>query len=67
MNADYRYIEFRGFAPIGILEYWNTGMMGLNEFCRFFKKNLFTSTPNIPIFHHSIIPYKFAIRIVGSE
>jgi hypothetical protein len=34
----------RGFAPIGILEEWNIGIMGL-----FFR-------PIIPSFQHSIIP-----------
>jgi hypothetical protein len=28
-------LELRGFAPIGILEDWNAGMMGLNEFYRY--------------------------------
>jgi hypothetical protein len=26
--ASYLLRELRGFAPIGILEYWNIGMMG---------------------------------------
>jgi hypothetical protein len=42
--------ELRGFAPIGILEEWNIGIMG-------FKKNpemIFPS--NNPLFHRSNIP-----------
>jgi len=45
--------ELRGFAPIGILEEWNSGIMGLGEekktkydFFRFY----------CPAFHHSKIP-----------
>ena len=47
--------EQRGFAPFGILEYWNIGMMGLNEFYRFYKKIFPAFIPNIPLFHHSTI------------
>jgi hypothetical protein len=49
--------ELRGFAPIGILEYWNVGMMGLNEFYRFYKKDFFrfyTQYSIIPSFHYSM-------------
>jgi len=41
-------IELRGFAPIGILECWNTGILGLEGVLFLFL--FFTS------FHHSIIP-----------
>jgi len=45
--------ELRGFTPIGILEYWSIGRMGLKEF----KIDFFPAyTPNIPLFHYSIIP-----------
>ena len=43
---------------IGILEYWSTGMMGLNEFYRFYKKYLFRFYPQysiIPSFHYSML------------
>jgi hypothetical protein len=47
--------ELRGFAPIGMLEYWNIGMMGSKE-----KEQSKTipsdCRPNIPLFQHSIIP-----------
>ncbi len=44
-------------SAIGILEYWNVGMMGLNEFYRFYIKDLFhfyTQYSIIPLFHYSM-------------
>jgi len=29
-------VELRGFAPIGMLEYWNTGIMGFGEIGHWF-------------------------------
>jgi len=40
-----------------MLEYWNAGMMGLNEFYRFYKKDIFrfyTQYSIIPAFHYSM-------------
>jgi len=45
--------ELRGFAPIGILEYWGIGMIGLKEFY-LLKNDSFRF--DYPIFHHSTIP-----------
>jgi hypothetical protein len=39
-------------------ECWNIGMMGLNEFYRFYKKDLFrfyTQYSDIPSFHYSML------------
>ena len=41
-----------------MLEFWNAGMMGLNEFYRFYKKDLFrlyTQYSIIPSFHYSML------------
>ena len=59
--------QFRGFAPIGMLECWSAGIMGtgimecwVDGRIRFHDKikmdNILLKT-NIPVFHHSIIPY----------
>jgi hypothetical protein len=46
----------RSFAPNGMLEYWNCGMMEIKELYPF-KKNVCPSLlPNIPLLQHSIIP-----------
>jgi len=52
--SDSIHSELRGFPPIGMLEYWKDGIMGLKEFLiiRFFPSAITT----IPLFHHSIIP-----------
>ncbi len=44
--------ELRGFAPIGVLEYWNNGMMGMKEFYQL-KYDLFLFY--YPLFHYSSI------------
>jgi len=45
--------ELRSFAPIGMMEHWNTGIMGLKEFfCNYYVLLL----PLFPIFQHSSIP-----------
>jgi len=31
-EIDIREKELRGLTPMGMLEYWNVGMMGLKEF-----------------------------------
>jgi len=49
--------EFRGFAPIGILECWKIGMVGKKVFYQFKKGSIPLLLTNIPRFHHSIIPY----------
>jgi len=51
----------------GMLEYWNSGMLGLVEWYPFIYKDgpdqfikserQPLSIPNIPLFHHSIIPF----------
>jgi len=46
-------LELRGFAPIGIMECWNVGIMGLKEFCLLLKS---ISSLFFPLFHYSIIP-----------
>jgi len=30
-------VELRGFAPIGMLEYWKNGIIGLNVFLVIFR------------------------------
>jgi hypothetical protein len=45
--------ELRGFAPIGMLEYWNNGMMGMKEFYQL-KYDLFLFY--YPLFQYSNIP-----------
>jgi hypothetical protein len=42
--------ELRGFAPIGMMEPWNCGMMGLKK--TEFKAHIQSS--NIPLFRHSM-------------
>jgi hypothetical protein len=54
-------LELRGFAPIGILEYWSAGMMGLDECYRFYDKVFSAFKLKIPLFHHSTIPCWTAI------
>ena len=31
LKWDFLYYELRGFAPIGVLESWSIGVMGLEE------------------------------------
>jgi hypothetical protein len=45
--------QVRGFVPIGMLEFWNIGIMG-------FGIDLFPLfVPSVPTFHHSIVPCGF--------
>jgi len=48
--------ELRGFAPIGILEGWNTGIMGLKEQKRsnLIFSAFITRYSIIPPFHYSM-------------
>ena len=65
-------IELRVFTPIGMLECWNSGLMGsgimqcwINGKIRIHDKikkaNILLKT-NIPSFHHSIIPFPGKIQ-----
>jgi len=65
-------IEIRVFAPIGMMERWNSGLMGsgimqcwINGKIRIHDKikkaNILLKT-NIPSFHHSIIPFPGKIQ-----
>jgi len=49
-------LKLRGFAPIGIMEYWNGGMMGLKVSYQFYKKISSSFIANNSSFHHSITP-----------
>jgi len=49
------YSELRGFAPIGIMECWNVGIMGLKEFCLLLKS---ISSLFFLLFHYSSIALK---------
>jgi hypothetical protein len=42
--------QVRGFAPIGIVELWNGGMMGLKEFCQFSDISSLIPSQLIPSF-----------------
>ena len=45
--------ELRGFAPIGIMELWSNGMMGLKEFftIKMVYFRLYPQYSSIPFFH----------------
>jgi hypothetical protein len=66
--------QVRGFAPIGMLEFWNIGIMGsgIMQYCingpatggiddKTKMVNILLKT-NIPSFHHSIIPFPGQIQ-----
>jgi len=49
--------ELRGFAPIGIMELWSNGMMGLKEFftIKMVYFRLYPQYSSIPAFHSAIL------------
>jgi hypothetical protein len=54
--------QVRGFAPIGMMECWNNGIMDSGLMVEFvltikLKMDDILLKTNLPVFHHSIIPY----------